>query len=139
MILSSTLTFGNQDTIVPNDSKFYIRDYAPKIYGKLPLTIVETKDGFVIMHIYTIYYNKEKIIKIKKHINKTKYTYKKLDNGNILLSNGSEYYSEKYFSDKTHFPNFYKLVFPKFLYCSNKEKYITIEKLCQDLNKNKGQ
>ena len=125
MMLTSTLTFGNQDTIVPNDSKFYIRDYAQKIYGKLPLVIVETKkNGIAIKYDYTIYYNKEKILKIIKYIDQREYTYKELDNGNILLSNNVEYYSEKHFSDKTFSPNFYKLISPKFYNVATKKNIL---------------
>ena len=115
------------------DRGLYIFEYYPKIYGQVIICFLETQDTSAFQTSFKVYYTKDKISRVIRTVNRSKYKYQKKEDGNVYVHALKMicYSSEKFKDKKLIVDDFYKLLSANFLDIDNKERIEILNKLSQ--------
>lgn len=116
------------------DRGLYIFEYSSKIYGQSVLCFLETQDTLAQITSFTVYYTKDRISRVTKTVDRSRYKYQKKEDGNVYVDGlkvmccDSGNFNEK---KKVNSADFYKLLSANFLEKDNKERLEILNKLSQ--------
>lgn len=115
------------------DKGLYIFEYYSKIYGQATLCFLETQDTLALQTSFKVYYTKDKISRVTKTVDSSKYKYQKKEDGNVYVYGLKTIcYSSKNFKEKKVYSDrFYKLLSVNFFDLDNKERLEILNRLAQ--------